>query len=207
MSIHESQSLLIEMQACRSREVLSFLLPHMKATFGLYGKAWEVDNLHRIATKVERSLIRVDADEVTYPAHVMLRYKLEKSLLSGDLEVDDLPSAWNEMMQKMIGITPDNDKNGCMQDIHWADGSLGYLPTYTLGAIHAAQFFKEAKNTHPDIPAELEKGNFSTLMHWLKDHVHQYGLFYHSNELLTHATGGPINVNLYKEHLQERYLG
>lgn len=207
MAIHESQSLLIEMQACRSHEFLSFILPHIRTTFGVSGKEWELDNFHRITTEVKRSLIRVDADEVTYPAHVILRYKLEKALLSGDLVVNDLPTAWNECMQQYVGITPDSDKNGCLQDIHWTDGSFGYFPTYTLGAIYAAQFFKAAKKDFPSIPDDISRGNFSNLIHWLNDHVYQYGSFYQANDLLTHATGESINVDIYKQHLRERYLG
>lgn len=206
MSIHESQSLLIEMQACRSKEFLSFILPAIREVFGVSGKAWELENIHRITTKVERSLIRVDADEVTYPAHVMLRYKLEKALLSGDLEVDGLPVAWNELMQRYVGITPDSDRNGCMQDIHWTDGSFGYFPTYTFGALYAAQFFHAAKKHSPSVLNDISRGNFSTLQHWLKDHVYQYGMFYHAGDLVKHATGAPLDVGIYKQHLRDRYL-
>lgn len=206
MSIHESQSLLIEMQVCRSRDFLSFILPVIRSTFGVEGKEWELDNIHRIVTKVEPGLIRVDADEVTYPAHVMLRYKLEKAFLSGDLEVDDLPSAWNDGMTEYLGIVPDSDKNGCMQDIHWTDGSFGYFPTYTLGAIHAAQFFAAAKKTIPGLLDQISEGDFKPLIHWLKDHIHNYGSFFRANDLMVHATGEPINVGIYKSHLKNRYL-
>lgn len=207
MSIHESQSLLIEMQVCRSREFLSFILPVIRSTFGVSGKAWELDNLHRIVTKVEPGLIRVDADEVTYPAHILLRYKLEKAFLSGELEVEGLPAAWNEGMKQYLGIVPDSDRNGCMQDIHWTDGSFGYFPTYTLGAIHAAQFFTAAKKAVPAVLEQISKGNFHPLNQWLKDHIHNYGSFFRANDLMVQATGGPIDVAGYKGHLRRRYFG
>lgn len=206
MGIHESQSLLVEMQACRSRTFLSYLLPHIKEIFAGSGPAWELDNVVRLATWVEPSLIRVDADEVTYPLHVMIRYKLEKQLISGELEVKELPDAWNSLMQSMLGITPDSDANGCMQDIHWTDGSFGYFPTYTLGAIYAAQFFATALETYPTILDEIAHGKFTLLMQWLREHVHRYGSLYTTKELVIKATGRPIDVGHYQQHLQHRYL-
>lgn len=206
MAIHESQSLLIEMQVCRSKEFLSFLQPHIKNILQVNGPAWEIDNLYTHWTKVAGSLIRVDADEVTYPAHVMLRYDLEKALLSGDLTVSDLPTAWNDKMLEYLGITPDSDANGCMQDIHWMDGSLGYFPSYTLGAIIAAQLFTQAKQSIPTTLGELEKGNFKPLMAWLKENIHSKASSLSTKELLTAATGKPIDVSSYKKHLEQRYL-
>ncbi|MEX2649409.1 MAG: carboxypeptidase M32, partial [Alphaproteobacteria bacterium] len=139
--IHESQSLLIEMQACRGREFLAFAAPIMREAFGADGPAWREDNLYRLYTLVEPGFIRVDADEVTYPAHVILRYRLERAMIAGDLAVADLPGAWNEGMKRLLGIVPPEDRLGCLQDIHWPDGAWGYFPTYTLGALAAAQLF------------------------------------------------------------------
>lgn len=206
MSIHESQSLLVEMQACRSREFLQYALPVIRQTFTTFGREWETENMYRIISTVEPSLIRVDADEVTYPAHIMLRYKIEKALIAGDMEVEDLPIVWNEGMRAYLGVTPPDDKMGCMQDIHWMDGSFGYFPTYTLGAMHAAQLFKAALEANPSIPAALTRGDFSELMLWLKDNVHQWGSYYTASELIEHATGQPLNVAIYKQHLRKRYL-
>ncbi len=207
MSIHESQSLLLEMQVCRSKEFMEFATPLYRDTLGGKGKAWTPENLYAICTKVGPSLIRVDADEVTYPAHILLRYYIEKYILSGDMEVADLPDAWAQGMEKFLGIKPDSDKNGCMQDIHWMDGSFGYFPTYTLGAIYAAQLFKAARESSPAIVEGISGGDFAPLMGWLKTNVHEHGCRYSSEELVQKATGKGLDVEIYKEHLKARYLG
>lgn len=207
MSIHESQSLLVEMQVCRSREFLEYASPVFMQAFGGKGSAWSVDNFYNIATKVTPSLIRVDADEVTYSAHILLRYYMEKFLISGEMEVADLPEAWAQGMERFLGIKPDSDSNGCMQDIHWMDGSFGYFPTYTLGAIYAAQFFKAAKTAQPEITSDISKGNFKSLASWLKSNIHENGCRYATDELVEKATGSGLDVEIYKEHLKTRYLG
>jgi len=207
MSFHESQSLLIEMQTCRSFEFLEFAEPLIKDAFRGEGPAWEADNLYRLYTHVEKDFIRVDADEVTYPAHVILRYRLEKALVTGDLDPVDLPGAWNEGMKSLLGITPPNDRMGCLQDIHWYDGAIGYFPTYTLGAMTAAQLFDAAKRANPDIPESISQGDFAPLVTWLRDNVHSQGSRWSGDELLTNATGQPLNADIFKAHLKRRYLG
>jgi carboxypeptidase Taq len=207
MSVHESQSLLMEMQACRSREFLEFVAPKLRATFTGEGPAWQVDNLHRLYTKVERGLIRVDADEVTYPAHVVLRYRLERAILRGDLQVNDLPGAWRESMVELVGTAPPDDKDGCMQDIHWVEGIFAYFPTYTLGAMTAAQLFAAAVEQVPAIRPGIRAGDFTPLLGWLRTHVHSQGSRYSSDELLTRATGKPLDVSVFRAHLEARYLG
>lgn len=207
MSIHESQSLLLEMQVCRSQAFLEFATPIYQEAFGGKGKGWSAENLYRISTKVEPSLIRVDADEVTYPAHILMRYYMEKFLISGDMEVADLPEAWAQGMEKFLGIKPENDKDGCMQDIHWMDGTFGYFPTYTLGAIYAAQIFNAAKTANPEMMNEIAKGNFKPLMSWLKTNIHEHGCLYSADSLIEKATGKGLDVEIYKEHLKTRYLG
>ena len=144
MGIHESQSLIVEMQACRSDAFLSWLGPELHATFGGDPAPYEPANLGRLWRRVERSFIRVDADEMTYPAHVILRFRLEQALVSGDLAVADLPGAWNDGLKALLGIVPPDDARGCLQDIHWYDGAFGYFPSYTLGAMAAAQLMKAA---------------------------------------------------------------
>lgn len=207
MSIHESQSLLIEMQVCRSKAFLEFATPIYKDHFAGNDQRWSQENLYRIVTKVEPSLIRVDADEVTYPAHILMRYYMEKFLISGDMEVSDLPEAWAQGMDKFLGIKPENDSNGCMQDIHWMDGTFGYFPTYTLGAIYAAQIFNAAKNANPEIMIYIAKGDFKPLMGWLGTNIHQHGCLYSADALIERATGKSLDVEIYKEHLKTRYLG
>jgi carboxypeptidase Taq len=161
MGTHESQSLLIEMQACRSRAFLRFAAPIIREAFGKEGDAWSADNLYLVYTRVEPGFIRVDADEVTYPAHIILRYRLEKAMVDGELEVNDLPTAWNEGMQNLLGITPPDHSQGCLQDIHWYDGAFGYFPSYTLGAITAAQLFRTAIDGDDSITAGIEKGDLA----------------------------------------------
>lgn len=207
MSMHESQSLLVEMQVCRSREFLDYAAPLAAQAFTGAGSEWEADNLHRLYTKVERGFIRVDADEVTYPAHVILRYQLEKALINDDLKLKDLPTAWNQKMQDLLGITPPSDREGCLQDIHWYDGAWGYFPTYTLGAMTAAQIYKAAVAANPDISAGIPVGDFKPLMKWLRDNIHANGSLMPASELLTKATGQPLNPQIFKTHLQQRYLG
>ena len=207
MALHESQSLLIEMQACRGPEFIGFLAPKLRAAFGGRGAAWEADNLRRLYTQVARSFIRVDADEVTYPAHVILRYRLEKAMVAGDLDVKDLPAAWNEGLQALLGVTPPNDRLGCLQDIHWFDGAFGYFPTYTMGAIAAAQLFEAAVAADPHIPEHLAQGKFTPLLAWLETHVHCHGARFATDEVLTQATGRGLDPEAFKRHLKRRYLG
>ncbi|OYW12973.1 MAG: carboxypeptidase M32, partial [Rhodospirillales bacterium 12-54-5] len=168
MSVHESQSLFVEMQLGRSAAFLRFLAPQLAQHFGVSGAAWTAENLQLALTRVTRSFIRVDADEVTYPLHVILRYELEQALLSGDLPPEDLPGAWAEKMQQYLGITPPDDAQGCLQDIHWPEGMIGYFPTYTLGAMLAAQLMAAARRTLTDLDVQLESGEFSMIIKWLK---------------------------------------
>lgn len=207
MAMHESQSLLVEMQACRSPAFLAFAADRMRAAFGGEGEAWTAENLLGLYTRVEPGFIRVDADEITYPAHIILRYRLEQALLSGDLPLADLPGAWNEGLQRLLGITPPDDRRGCLQDIHWPLGSLGYFPTYSLGAMAAAQLYDAAVRAEPGIPAAIARGDFAPLMGWLRTHVHSQGSRLSTDELLTQATGRPLDPAVFMAHLRNRYLG
>ncbi len=206
MAMHESQSLLIEMQVCRGREFLEFAAPLMRDAFGGAGPAWEAENLSRLYTRVAPDFIRVDADEVTYPAHVILRYRLERALVDGALEIDDLPAAWNEGMVDLLGLSPPGDREGCLQDIHWFGGSVGYFPTYTMGALAAAQLYAAARRAEPDIPAAISRGDFAPLMGWLGTHVHAKGSLGSADDILTAATGAPLGTTSFKAHLEARYL-
>ena len=208
MAVHESQSLLIEMQVCRSRPFINYAAPVMRAAFDHDGgdAAWRPDNLHRIYTRVARGLIRVDADEVTYPAHVILRYRLEQALIAGDLTIADLPAAWGDAMKDLVGVVPPDDRDGCMQDIHWMDGAFGYFPTYTLGAIMAAQLYAAAKQADPNIETAIGRGDFKPLYAWLIKNVHSLGSSLTAPELLNRATGKNLDVEAFKTHLRTRYL-
>jgi carboxypeptidase Taq len=206
MVLHESQSLLMEMQACRSDAFIAFAAPRMRAAFGKSGPAWEADNIHRIYTRVEPGFIRVDADEVTYPLHIMLRYRLERAVLSGDLSLGDLPGAWNEGMKELLGIVPPTDALGCMQDIHWPDGAWGYFPTYTLGALAAAQLFAAARKAVPGLMDSIGRGAFDPLLGWLRTNVHGKGSLADTDTILSQATGAPLGTGAFKAHLESRYL-
>lgn len=207
MAVHESQSLSLDMQLGRSRAFWAFLAPHVQADFGVSGAAWSAENLFRQATLVERSFIRVDADEVTYPAHIILRYRLEKDLIAGKLSVRDLPEAWNAAMQDLVGAVPPDNRRGCLQDIHWYSGAFGYFPAYALGAIMAAQFAAKMRLDIPDLDVCLERGDFAAFVGWLRDNVHAKGCLYAPRDLVRRVTGEDFSVRYFKEHLSQRYLG
>ncbi|MDX2103228.1 MAG: carboxypeptidase M32 [Alphaproteobacteria bacterium] len=207
MSIHESQSLFVEMQLCRSLAFQHFLAPLAREAFGVDGPAWTPENLYAVGTRVQRSLIRVDADECTYPAHVLLRYRLERQMIDGALDVADLPDAWAEGMRRLIGITPPDHKDGCLQDIHWPSGAFGYFPTYTLGAMTAAQLREAVDQAIPDLESQLAAGHFAPVVSWLRDAIHRRASSLPTDALLTHATGRPLDVAAYRRHLERRYLG
>lgn len=204
MALHESQSLVVEMQACRSPAFLRFLAGELARTFT--GSRFDADDLVRHYTKVERGFIRVDADELTYPLHIVLRYRLEKALIAGDLTIPDLPAAWNEGMMKLLGIRPPDDREGCLQDIHWPLGGFGYFPAYTLGALLAAQLFERAKAEITGLDEALAAGEFAPLRNWLGHAIHEHGSRFETSELIGRATGGPLSVGPFLAHLKRRYL-
>lgn len=207
MTIHESQSLICEMQLGCSIEFCEFVAPLYRAAFGGSGPAWEPLNIFRHLTRVERSFIRVDADEVTYPLHVILRYRLEKDMIAGKLEIKDLPEAWNAGFKQLFGVTPPDHARGCMQDIHWFEGYFGYFPTYALGAMTAAQFWQQAEKDVPGLRGEIRRGNIAVFTNWLLENIHSKGCLYRPNDLVRHVTGRTLDPAVFKEHLVRRYLG
>lgn len=206
MAVHESQSLIVEMQACRSDAFLSWLAPQLHKAFGGDATAYQVSNLARMWRRIARGFIRVDADEMTYPAHVILRFRLEQALVGGELNAADLPPAWNEGFKSLLGITPPDDARGCLQDIHWYDGAFGYFPSYTLGAMAAAQLMAAARRNVPGIDEGLARGDLSPLLGWLRQNVHGLGSRLTFNELLQAATGKPLDPADFQAHLTARYL-
>ena len=206
MAAHESQSLIIEMQACRSDAYLSWLAPELLKTFGGDASAYRPENLGRVLRHIERGFIRVDADEMTYPAHVILRFRLEQALISGDLKVPDLQAAWNEGLHELLGITPPDDAQGVLQDIHWYDGLIGYFPCYSLGAMAAAQLMATARREVPYLDTALSRGDLSPLVGWLRTKFHSQGSLHGFNGLLRHATGKPLDPQDFQAHLTARYL-
>jgi carboxypeptidase Taq len=207
MAAHESQSLIVEMQACRTDAFLDFLGPELHAAFGGDPAPYAADNLGRLWRRISRGFIRVEADEMTYPAHVILRFRLEQALIGGDLAVADLPGAWNEGLHRLLGITPPDDALGCLQDIHWYDGAFGYFPSYTLGAMAAAQLMAAARREVPTLDAALGQGDLGPLMRWLRARVHGLGSLLGFNDLLRAATGKQLDPQDFEAHLTARYLG
>ncbi|PKH26763.1 carboxypeptidase M32 [Enterobacterales bacterium CwR94] len=206
-AIHESQSLFFEMQLARSKEFLAFILPQVVEHLGAQ-PALTPANFVRLNQRVKPGLIRVDADEVSYPAHVILRYEIERALIEGDIEVDDIPALWNEKMQAYLGInTAEDYRNGCMQDIHWTDGAFGYFPTYTLGAMYAAQLFNAVSQAIPQLPELIARGELQPVFDWLQQNIWQHGSRFSTAQLITQATGEELNPRWFKAHLERRYLG
>lgn len=206
MTLHESQSLLYEMQLACSAPFLRSLTPILHESFAVDGPEWSAENLHTLATRVKPGLIRIRADEVTYPAHIVLRFRLERALMSGDLRVRDLPEAWREGMRELLGVVPDTDTDGVMQDIHWYEGLVGYFPTYTLGALGAAQLF-EAASADATVKEGLEAGDYMPLNRWLKSHVYQHGAMLNGVSMIKEATGKKLGVDAFRRHVERRYLG
>ncbi|WP_058909963.1 carboxypeptidase M32 [Entomohabitans teleogrylli] len=205
-AIHESQSLFFEMQLARSAPFLAQLLPEIIARFGQQ-PAFEYHNYIAWNQQVAPGFIRIDADEVSYPAHVILRYDIERMLINGDIEVDDIPALWDEKMQHWLGIsTAGNYRDGCMQDIHWTDGSFGYFPSYTLGAMYAAQLFQSARTQLPRLDEQIANGEFSALFDWLQRNIWQHGSRYSTSELIVRACGEDLNPRYFRQHLENRYL-
>jgi carboxypeptidase Taq len=207
MATHESQSLIVEMQAFRSDAFLGWLGGRLHATFGGPAEPYRLENLGRLWRRVERSFIRVDADEMTYPAHVILRFRLERAMISGDLAVADLPGAWNDGLSVLLGIVPPDDRQGCLQDIHWYDGAFGYFPSYTLGAMAAAQLMAAARDQVAGVDDAFARGDLGPLLGWLRVHVHGVGSRLGLNEILAGATGRALDPSAFQAHLRTRYLG
>ncbi len=206
MAVHESQSLIVEMQACRSDAFLSWLGQRLHQAFGGDPAVYAPQNLARIWRRVARGFIRVDADELTYPAHVILRFRLERAMIEGTLDIPALPAAWNEGMRDLLGIAPPDDAKGCLQDIHWYDGAFGYFPCYTLGAMAAAQLMAAARAATPGLDHALAEGNLAPLVAWLRRNVHAHGARLGLQDLLRAATGKPLDPADFLAHLTRRYL-
>lgn len=207
MGIHESQSLAFEMQLGRSRAFADLLAPLLCRHFGAQ-PAFEPGNLHRLMTRVAPGFIRVDADELTYPAHVILRYDIERQLIDGRIEAEDIPVLWDEGMRSLLGLdTRGNYRDGCLQDVHWTHGAFGYFPCYTLGAIYAAQWFAAIRRAHPDLDAGIARGDLAPVFDWLRANIWSQGSRWSTAELATRASGEALNPRHFRRHLEARYLG
>ena len=206
MWVHESQSLFWEYQVANSKAFMEFLSPLLKDELQVDGPEWSAENLHKLATRVKPSLIRIDADEVTYAIHIVLRHDLEQKLIAGDLEPADVPAAWNKGMKEMLGVDVPEDAQGCMQDVHWPGGAIGYFPAYTFGALMAAQLMESVKAALPKVDQHIRTGNFAPLRLWLHENIHRHGAHYDGETLVTRATQKPLSIEAFLRHIDRNYL-
>jgi carboxypeptidase Taq len=205
LGIHESQSRMWENQVGRRASFCAWMLPNLKERFGHALGSLTPEQFHRGVNHPERSLIRVDADEVTYNLHIALRFELELELFRDKLEVSELPEAWNDGMERHLGIRPESDVNGVLQDVHWSIGALGYFPTYTLGTLYAAAFFDVAQRDLDGLDADFRKGDCSRLLDWLREKVHSNAYLYPARELGRMITGAPQSVNPFLNYVKSKY--
>ena len=206
MAMHESQSLLIEMQITRSLAFKTFLSKLLKDKFNIIDKSFDANNLYLLGTRVEKSFIRVESDEVTYPLHIILRFNLERKIFNNEIEVNDIPEAWNDEYKKLFDKKVEKDTDGCLQDVHWYAGLFGYFPTYSLGALTAAQFASQLRIDLPKLDLNIEKGKFDDLVNWLKTNIHEKASFFSTNEVLEQVTKSSLNAKYFKNYINNRYL-
>ncbi len=205
LGIHESQSRMWENQVGRSRAFWEHFYPQAKAAFPAALKGVAMKDFYGAINDVRPSLIRVEADEVTYNLHILIRFELEQALIEDRLQVADLPGAWNEKYEHYLGITPPSDADGVLQDVHWSAGLFGYFPTYALGNLYSAQFFRQAMADLGDLDASFQKGDFSTLLGWLREKIHCHGRRYSPAELVERITGSPLQHEPLISQLTQKY--
>ncbi|KAF9908747.1 hypothetical protein EC991_009557 [Linnemannia zychae] len=208
LGIHESQSLLWERMVGLNKPFWNYALPLLKEKFPENEalQAITVDQFYNAFNRVEPGFIRIESDEVTYPMHVILRFEIEKALVEGDIQVADVPALWNAKMKEYLGLDVTEDRLGCLQDIHWAFGMVGYFPTYSLGSIYAVQIFTHAKENIPNLDEHLAKGEFDVLLKWLNKNVHEQGSLRESgDDLVFDLTGKHLDSSLYVKHLTDKY--
>jgi carboxypeptidase Taq len=202
---HETQSRFWENNIGRSYAFWKGMYPSLQSEFSENLGTVPLDVFYQGIKTVEPTFIRVEADELTYHAHIYIRYEVEKALLSGEIEVSDLPRFWNEHYRDHLGITPSHDSEGCLQDVHWSYGSFGYFPTYSLGSFGAAQLHAALKNQMPDFDQKVERGEFDSILSWLRKEVHVHGRRYSSDELLLKVTGSPLDPSYFMNYVREKY--
>jgi len=205
MAVHESQSRLWENQVARGRPFWRFFEPRYREAFPEQLRAVSPDDLYLAVNAVRPTLIRVEADEVTYNLHIILRFEIEKRLFAGTLAVRDLPAAWNALARELLGLTPPNDREGVLQDVHWSSGAFGYFPSYCLGNMMAAQFWYRAQADLPGLDESFAQGDFSRLLGWLRRNIHEQGRRHDSRELVKVVTGEPLSPQPLLRYLRERY--
>jgi carboxypeptidase Taq len=204
-SIHESQSRLWENHVGRSKAFCDFLLPHLRFYFPTVFKEVETDHFYEAINRVSPSFIRTEADELTYHFHIMIRYELEKLLITGELQVEDIPAYWNEAYKKYLEIDVPGDDQGCLQDVHWSHGSFGYFPTYSIGSFYAAQFHHFAEKSVENLNQHISQGEFEPLLLWLNKEIHCYGRQYTSEEICRQVTGEGLNIAYFLDYARQKF--
>lgn len=205
LSIHESQSRLWENCVGRGLNFWKYFYPKLQAIFPQQLGNTTIQQFYAGMNKVQPSLIRTEADELTYHFHVMIRYEIEKALLVGDIKVADLPSVWNEYYERYLGVKPPTDALGVLQDVHWSHGSFGYFPTYSLGSFYAAQFYRQAVKEISGLEDQIASGNLANLLSWLREKVHRHGRRYRSEELCKQITGTGLDINVFMDYARNKY--
>ncbi len=204
MGIHESQSRYYENILGRSRNFWTYLYPELQKRFPQFEDV-TLEDFYKGINKVQPSLIRIDADELTYSLHIIIRYELERAILNNELTIDELPDAWNNKYKEYLGIEPKNDAEGVLQDTHWGSGLIGYFPSYALGNVYGAQFLNKMKKDIPTYEEEVKNGNFMIITHWLNENIHKFGRLYTPSELILKVTGEELNPKYFLDYLNEKY--
>ena len=205
LGLHESQSRLWEILIGRSRPFWTHYFPKLRESFPETLDGIDLDSFYRAINAVRPTLIRVESDEVTYNLHIMLRFEIENALLEGRVAVEDLPDVWNDGMERYLGIVPNSDANGVLQDIHWSMGAIGYFPTYTLGNLISSQLFTRLREDIPDLDEQTAGGRFGHLLTWLRGNIHRHGRKFTASELLDHLDCGPLSAEPWLEHIRTKY--
>jgi len=205
LGLHESQSRFWENMIARNKHFWNYFYSEFQKIAPEKLKDMDIETWYRYVNQVRPSFIRVEADELTYCLHVILRFELELALIDGEIKVSELPMCWNEKMTEMLGITPKNDKEGVLQDMHWSGGSFGYFPTYVIGTIYASQLFKQLSQENSSLTEEIEQGNFINILSWLRKNVHQYGRLMTADEIIKKTCGDGLNSKVFVSYLKDKY--
>jgi carboxypeptidase Taq len=205
LGVHESQSRMWENLVGRSRPFWEGLYPECRDAFPQALGAVSLDAFYGAINRVGPSLIRVEADEVTYNLHIIVRFELERAMIDDTLAVEDIPEAWNTKMRDLLGVTPPDDRQGCLQDIHWSMGTFGYFPTYALGNLYATQFFEAARQAIPDLTDRIRRADLTTLREWLQANIHSHGQTYRAGELVRRVTGKPLSTDPFMRYIRAKF--
>jgi carboxypeptidase Taq len=206
MGIHESQSRMYENIIGRSKDFWSYWYPILKSNYFKDAlKDVKLDEFHRAINTVQPSYIRVDADEVTYALHIILRFEIEHDIIEGKINTSEIPSIWNEKFEKMFGIPIMKDSDGMLQDVHWSGGAFGYFPTYALGNLYAAQIYNDALKKNPSLPADYKKGEYGNILAYLRENVHQHGRIYQPRDLVKKITNEDLNPDYFLEYIKNKF--